>query len=148
MEIRCLTGTDLRLMEELLDLFREVFREPEAYSAARPSAAYQRDLLEDGGFVALVAIERGQVVGGLAAYELRKFEQERSEFYLYDLAVAEAHRRRGIASALIETLKGVAAERGGHVIFVQADQGDEAAIALYSKLGRREDIHHFDIPIG
>ena len=35
-----------------------------------------------------------EVVGGLAAYELRKFEQARSEFYLYDLAVSEAHRRQ------------------------------------------------------
>jgi len=41
----------------------------------------------------------------LAAYELRKFEQERSEVYIYDLAVASAHRREGIATALIERLK-------------------------------------------
>jgi aminoglycoside 3-N-acetyltransferase I len=35
------------------------------------------------------------------------------------------------------------------VIFVQADTGseDEAAIALYTKLGRREDVLHFDIPV-
>ena len=84
---------------------------------------------------------------GLIAYELRKFEQARSEFYLYDLAVAEGHRRRGIASALIEALKRLAAERRAHVIFVQADWEDEAPVALYSKLGRREDIHHFDIPV-
>jgi aminoglycoside 3-N-acetyltransferase I len=28
---------------------------------------------------------------------------------------------------------------------VQADRGDEAAIALYTKLGIREDVLHFDI---
>jgi len=33
-------------------------------------------------------------------------------------------------------------------VFVQADWGDEPAIALYSKLGVREDVHHFDIPLG
>ena len=107
---------------------------------------YQRELLDDT-FVALVAIARGKVVGGLAAYELRKFEQERSEFYLYDLAVVDAHRRRGVATALIESLKVVAAERGGYVIFVQADWQEEAPVALYSKLGRREDVHHFDIAV-
>lgn len=147
MEIRRLTGSDLGLMEELLDLFAEVFHDFETYGSARPSAAYQRDLLDDGAFAALVATERGKVVGGLTAYELRKFEQARSEFYLYDLAVAEGHRRRGIASALIEALKRLAAERRAHVIFVQADWEDEAPVALYSKLGRREDIHHFDIPV-
>jgi aminoglycoside 3-N-acetyltransferase I len=28
---------------------------------------------------------------------------------------------------------------------VQADHGDDAAIALYTKLGTREDVLHFDI---
>jgi aminoglycoside 3-N-acetyltransferase I len=38
-------------------------------------------------------------VGGLIAYELEKFERARSELYIYDLAVAEDHRRRGVATA-------------------------------------------------
>jgi len=33
------------------------------------------------------------------------------------------------------------------VIFVQADRGDAAAIALYESLGTREDVHHFDITV-
>ncbi|HSN71174.1 MAG TPA: GNAT family N-acetyltransferase, partial [Steroidobacteraceae bacterium] len=57
------------------------------------------------------------------------------------------HRRRGIAAALIRKLQQIAASRGAWVIFVQADHGDEPAIALYSKLGRREDVLHFDIPV-
>jgi aminoglycoside 3-N-acetyltransferase I len=50
---------------------------------------------------------------------------------------------------LIQELKKVAATRGAYVIFVQADTEveDEAAIALYSKLGTREDVLHFDIPV-
>lgn len=68
-----------------------------------------------------------------------------SEVYIYDFAVAEPHRRQGIATALISALKTVAAQRGAYVIFVQADLGDHAAIALYSKLGVREDVLHFDI---
>jgi aminoglycoside 3-N-acetyltransferase I len=35
--------------------------------------------------------------------------------------------------------------RGAWVIYVQADYGDDPAIALYSKLGTREDVMHFDI---
>jgi aminoglycoside 3-N-acetyltransferase I len=96
-----------------------------------------------------VPIKDGGVVGGLAAYELRKFEQARSEIYLYDLAVAATHRRRGIATGLIEALRDIGARRGAYVIFVQADTGieDEPAIALYTKLGAREDVLHFDIPV-
>jgi aminoglycoside 3-N-acetyltransferase I len=87
------------------------------------------------------------VVDGLAAYELHKFEQERSEIYIYDLAVAAAHRRECIATALIQELKMIAAERGAYVIFVQADIGDAPAIEAYTKLGAREDVLHFDIPV-
>jgi aminoglycoside 3-N-acetyltransferase I len=39
----------------------------------------------------------GAVVGALAAYVLPKFERERAEVYIYDLAVAEAFRRMGVA---------------------------------------------------
>jgi aminoglycoside 3-N-acetyltransferase I len=37
--------------------------------------------------------------------------------------------------------------RGAYVIFVQADLGDEPAIALYAKLGIREEVLHFDIAV-
>ncbi len=57
--------------------------------------------------IALAALKHGEVVGGLAAYELQKFEQERSEIYIYDLAVSAAHRREGIATALIQELKSI-----------------------------------------
>ena len=86
-------------------------------------------------------------MGGLAAYVLHKFEQERSEIYIYDLAVDEDHRREGIATALIEELRKIAAARGAYVIFVQADYVDPQAIALYSKLGVREEVLHFDIAV-
>jgi aminoglycoside 3-N-acetyltransferase I len=78
---------------------------------------------------------------------LRKFEQERSEVYIYDLAVDEDHRRQGVATALIEALKPLAVARGASVIFVQADDVDPPAIALYTKLGMREDVVYFDIPV-
>lgn len=86
-------------------------------------------------------------MGGLAPYELRKFEQARSEIYIYDLAVDERYRRRGIATELILELKRIAASRGAYVIFVQADVGDDPAIELYTRLGHREDVLHFDINV-
>jgi aminoglycoside 3-N-acetyltransferase I len=76
-----------------------------------------------------------------------KFEQERSEIYIYDLAVAAAHRREGIATALIDELKKIAVARGSYVIFVQADRGDAPAIALYTRFGTSKDVLAFDIEI-
>lgn len=138
---------DVPMLEALLTMFGEAFNDVQTYSDARPRRAYLERLLADGTFIALTALKRDEVVGGLAAYELRKFEQERSEIYIYDLAVSAAHRRQGIGTALILELKRIAAARGAYVIFVQADQGDAPAIALYTKLGRREEVLHFDIPV-
>ncbi len=131
----------------MLTLFGEAFDEPDTYGSARPSRSYFEKLLGNELFVVLVAMKSEHVVGGLVAYELPKFEQERSEFYIYDLAVSAEHRREGIATALIDELREIAAVRGAHVIFVQADLGDEPAIALYTKLGLREDVIHFDIAV-
>ena len=79
--------------------------------------------------------------------ELVKFEQERSEIYIYDLAVDANYRRQSVATALIAKLQSIAATRGAYVIFVQADQGDEPATSLYEKLGTREEVLHFDIEV-
>ncbi len=136
-------------MRALLATLGDAFGDAETYTGKQPADAYLTTLLGSDYFIALVALKGDEVVGGLAAYELRKFEQERSEIYIYDLAVAAAHRREGIATALVEALKDIGAARGAYVIFVQADTDvdDEPAIALYSKLGTREDVLHFDIPV-
>jgi len=145
--IHRLTPRDAAMMAPLLDMFGQAFEEPEAYGKARPGLGYLERLLGGTTFIALAALKAEAVVGGLVAYELPKFEQERSEIYIYDLAVAEGHRREGIATALIQEVQAIAAARGAWVVFVQADRGDDPAIALYAKLGTREDVLHFDIPV-
>lgn len=144
-----LAANDLALMESMMTAFGRAFNELETYTAARPGKAYLERLLGSDYFIALAALKNDSVVGGIAAYELKKFERERSEIYIYDLAVAAGHRREGIATALISELRRIAAARGAHVIFVQADTGDEdkPAVALYTKLGLREDVLHFDIAV-
>ncbi len=136
---------DLDQMRDMLGVFGQAFDDVDTYCAAQPSQAYLEELLASDSFIAIAALADGAVVGGLAAYELRKFERERSEIYIYDLAVAVSHRRLGIATALIEELKRIASDRGAWVVFVQADLGDDPAIELYTKLGIREDVLHFDI---
>ena len=143
-----LARADVALMRELNAMFGEAFADLETYRAEPPSEDYLQDLLTKDHVIAMAALVRGQVVGGLVAYELDKFERQRREIYIYDLAVAEAHRRRGIATSLIRRLQEIAAARGAWVIFVQGDYGDEPALALYQKLGAREEVLHFDIPVG
>jgi aminoglycoside 3-N-acetyltransferase I len=147
-EVRRLAPGDLAATHAMLDVFGEAFEDVETYGKKRPSAAYLDSLLASETFIALVALKGEDVVGALAAYELRKFEQERSEIYIYDLAVAAAHRRAGVATRLIGELGRIAEQRGAYVVFVQADLEDDPAIALYTKLGTREDVLHFDIAVG
>ena len=128
-------------------LFAEAFDDPESYAAHPPSDEYAAEQLARRDTILLVAETGGETVGALAGYVLHKFEQARSEIYIYDLAVAEAWRRRGVATALIQSLRGIARQAGAWVIYVQADTlpEDEPARALYDKLGTREEVLHFDI---
>lgn len=143
--VHVLRPVDTAHYRAMLALFGEAFDDCTTYTAQQPDDAYIQALLANPNFLALVAEQDGAVVGALAGYVLPKFEQARSEFYIYDLAVAEAHRRRGVATGLIDALKAECARRGVYVIFVQAEYGDDPAVALYTKLGVREDVMHFDI---
>lgn len=144
-----LSKNDVVLLQSINAMFGEVFDDEVSYSSNKPSSSYLQALLGTTNFIALAAVDEEKVVGAIVAYELKKFEQERSEIYIYDLAVISAFRRKGVATALIQELKAVGAARGAYVIYVQADKGveDQPAIELYSKLGTIEDVFHFDITV-
>ncbi len=148
-DIRQLTRQDVDTMYALHRVFADAFEDPETYLGRPARPEYLQRLLGTPSFIVLAAFDGAEVKGGIVAYELIKFEQERSEIYIYDLAVAASHRRRGIATALIGKLKELARRRGAYVIFVQADTApeDQPAIDLYSRLGVREDVLHFDIAV-
>ncbi|GJD77853.1 AAC(3)-I family aminoglycoside N-acetyltransferase [Methylobacterium gregans] len=146
--VRRLGPADVAALRVLNALFAEAFGDRETYAAEPPSDAWLAGLLGREHIVVLVAEQDREIVGGLVAYVFDKIERMRREIYIYDLAVAEAHRRRGAATALIAHLRGIAAARGAWVVFVQADHGDDPAIALYRGLGNQEEVLHFDIPVG
>jgi ribosomal protein S18 acetylase RimI-like enzyme len=102
--IRRLELGDVAPFRALNAMFGKAFDDAEAYAGAPPSDDYLESLLRKDHIVPLVALADGAVIGGLVAYELDKFEQARREIYIYDLAVDEAHRRQGVATALIAHL--------------------------------------------
>lgn len=137
---------------ELNQMFSDVFGGEFAdasYASAKPSDGYLENLLQKTHVIPLVAIANGRILGGLVAYVLDKFEQARSEVYIYDLAVREEYRRRGIARNLILELKKHAQKAGAWVIYVQADkdEADLPARKLYASLGQQEDVFHYDIAV-
>jgi aminoglycoside 3-N-acetyltransferase I len=146
-DIRRLGPADEPAFRAMNSMFGRAFDDPETYTGDQPDEGYVTDLLSMDHVIALVAQKGEHVIGGLVAYELQKFERRRREIYIYDLAVDEEHRREGIASSLIDYLRIIAREREAWVIYVQADYGDDSAIALYTRLGVREDVMHLDIPV-
>ena len=143
----CRLGSqDVVLMQAANRLFADVFGE-EGYHGPPAGPDHLEKLLADNKFIALVAYVDGEMAGAIAAYELVKFEAERSEIYIYDLAVIDRYRRQGVATALIAAVQEIGRDKGAWVVFVQADPPDEPAVALYDKLGTREEVLHFDISV-
>lgn len=147
-EIRRLSAMDTSALEQLNKLFGEVFDEISTYELHKPSTTYLRSFLTDQNNIVLVAEDTNGIVGGLVAYCLTKFEQERKEIYLYDLAVASSYQRHGIGMKLMEAVRGVARDMGAYVVFVQADEGDEA-VKFYEALQPSENLktRNFDFTV-
>ncbi|WP_123040538.1 GNAT family N-acetyltransferase [Cohnella candidum] len=99
-------------------------------------------------FVCIAAFDGDEIVGGITAYELRMYDRPGSAMYLYDLAVAEKTRRRGIGSGLVRELQAYCRRTGIRELFVQADSSDEHALAFYDSLSGRPSMavqYSFDL---
>ena len=77
----------------------------------------------------LVAAGRGAVVGG-----------ERRWLHLASIEVVPAHRRRGLARKVTAALAAWAVELGATHAFLQVEERNAAAVALYGAMGFRT--HH------
>ncbi len=78
----------------------------------------------------LIAYEGEHAAGFISGVEVTHPDKG-TEMFIYELAVDEEYRRRGIASALIASLKSLAFERGCYGMWVLTDEGNEAALATY-----------------
>jgi aminoglycoside 3-N-acetyltransferase I len=137
--INHLTAHDAPKLQQLNKLFGAVFDDADSYHTHPPRAEYLADFLANSHNIVLVAEHDSQIVGGLVAYCLPKFEQERKEVYLYDLAVAADHQRQGIGKLLVDELHAIAKSLGAYVVFVQADEDDDA-VAFYESLQPAENL--------
>ncbi|MEU5598209.1 GNAT family N-acetyltransferase [Streptomyces sp. NPDC020298] len=61
------------------------------------------------------------------------------EMFLYELAVAERYRRRGIGRALVGRLAAVGRELGCYGMWVLVDTGNDGALAAYRSAGGKGD---------
>ena len=92
-------------------------------------------LLADPRTLMLVAFEGERPVGLVLAHELPRRHGDRAKLFVYEVDVAESHRRGGIASALLARLAELARGRGIRAGFVLTDPGNGPANALYRSAG-------------
>jgi ribosomal protein S18 acetylase RimI-like enzyme len=92
-------------------------------------------LLADPRSLTLVAFDGDLPVGLVVAHELPRRHGDRSKLFVYEVDVAESHRRRGIGSALLARLAELARERGIRVGFVLTDEDNVPANSLYRSAG-------------
>lgn len=139
---------DIPQFRQLIDVFGKVFDDPESYHAQQPTDSYLQAFLAANSHIVIVAEYEGRVIGGLVAYVLTKFEQARREIYLYDLAVVHDMQRRGIGRRLMDTLRHIGKAMDAYVVFVQADEGDDA-ISFYRALGPATEtaVRNFDFDV-
>jgi ribosomal protein S18 acetylase RimI-like enzyme len=93
-----------------------------------------RRFLNEPGHHMLVAYLDSEPAGFVSGVEMTHPDKG-TEMFLYELGVAEPHRRHGVASALVEALKALARERGCYGMWVLCDEDNEAARKLYGKVG-------------
>ena len=85
-----------------------------------------------------VAYEDGTPAGFVSGVETTHPDKG-TEMFLYELAVDEAFRRRGIGHALVEALAERAKANGCYGMWVLTDADNDAALATYRGTGTSEE---------
>ena len=85
----------------------------------------------------VVALDIGEVVGFASGTALMHPDKP-TAFFIQEVGVAEAFRRQGIATRLIERIIDLARDRGCEEIWLATEGNNAPARGLYRKLGSDE----------
>ncbi|MDQ3877662.1 MAG: GNAT family N-acetyltransferase [Actinomycetota bacterium] len=93
-----------------------------------------RDFVEDEDRVYLVAYIGEELVGAAHAYVMQH-PTGWKHLYIDEIDTAKPHRRRGVATRLMNELLRLAREVNANEAWLGVDEGNDAGYALYRKLG-------------
>jgi aminoglycoside 3-N-acetyltransferase I len=127
-EIIKLTPTNIDDFSDLIKVFANVF---EWEDFVLPRRDHLQRLLGNPNFLVFVGKTDKQVVGGLTAHVLDRYDTEKPSAYIYDVAVITNLQRKGIGKLLIASLNDYCKQNGFDEVFVQAETDDVQAVNFY-----------------
>lgn len=96
---------------------------------------YVDALLQSDAFWVLAAFADKSIIGGLTAHTLPLTRSPSAELFIYDLAVHQDHRRRGVGRRLILDVRDAARAANLGDFVLAADQEDTYALEFYRAQG-------------
>lgn len=123
-EVRILRAHEAAALQDVADVFDHPIN----------AEAAQRFLASPNHHLA-VAIDAGRVVGFVSAVHYEHPDKPRPELWINEVGVAESHRRRGLAKALLARMLEHARELGCREAWVLTERDNEAALSLYAAAG-------------
>lgn len=105
------------------------------FKSERASPEHMRRFLANAANVLFAALKDGLPVGFLLAHKLERLDNKLSSVLVYEVEVAEEHRRKGVATGMIQALQRTCAmDRSGDMWLI-CDDTNAAALALYRSTG-------------
>lgn len=128
--------------QALIQVFEKVF---EMENFHMPAKEHLERVLQLPGFMAFVAEKEGKVLGGLTVFTLEQYYSEKPQAYVYDLAVSQAHQRKGIGRQLMAAVVEHCKKGGYEGVFVQAEKVNKYALEFYrsTPITGEEKVRHF-----
>ncbi len=140
--VKKLDSSSLDLFKQAIQLFHREFETGETGSAPDDHLA---QLLKNPLFICFVILHKSNVAAALTAYEMPQYYSGRSEAYIYDLAVANHHQRKGLGTQLMNALKDYGNSHNIHLAFAEAHAEDLYALEFYQSVGGEpENVMHFN----
>jgi ribosomal protein S18 acetylase RimI-like enzyme len=124
-------------IERIIDA-AEVERGADLFDEPPIGVATARFLAEANHHLLFAYDDGGTPVGMISGVETTHPDKG-TEMFVYELGVAEAARRQGIATELVRALADLARERGCYGMWVGTETDNEAAQATYRKAGATEE---------
>lgn len=139
-QVRQASINDLDTLVPLFDGYRQFYRQ--AADPARAHAFLAERFAHLESIVLLACDEQGAGLGFVQLYPLFSSVRVVRIYLLNDLFVAPSARRRGVASALLTAAAEHARALGAARLWLQTEQNNASAQALYEALGWQRD-HDF-----